>query len=209
MPPGRITPNSHVQRCRLARRAEIRDGGCTGRDPIAGSCGFQPFGETAVVGGELADTLLERGVLGGGPLNSLAGEFAFGVAGLIEQLPRCGRAGTRISAWAALRTFLALSARSALTSRPGSCSAWSRCRPTVCAVRPAGQASHVTSRRVGSYYLAARSQLVPLRPGGGLSRSPLMIEDGVHEFVCPLSLDDLVVYQARLLAHADPLHEPR
>ena len=111
MPPGRITPNSHVQRCRLARRAEIRDGGCTGRDPIAGSCGLQPFGETAVVGGELADTLLERGVLGGGPLNSLAGEFAFGVAGLIGQLPRCGRAGARISAWAAWRTLPALSAR--------------------------------------------------------------------------------------------------
>jgi hypothetical protein len=36
-----------------------------------------------------------------------------------------------------------------------------------------------------------------------------MIEDGVHEFVCPLSLDDLVVHEARLLAHADSLHEPR
>jgi len=39
--------------------------------------------------------------------------------------------------------------------------------------------------------------------------SPLRFEDGVHEFVCPLSLDDLVVPEARLLAHADPLHEPR
>jgi hypothetical protein len=36
-----------------------------------------------------------------------------------------------------------------------------------------------------------------------------MIEDGVHEFVCLLSLDDLVVHEARLLAHADSLHEPR
>jgi hypothetical protein len=65
-------------------------GGCTGRDPVAGSCGLRLFGETAVAGGELADTLLERSVLGGGPLNSLAGEFAFGVAGLIEQLPDGG-----------------------------------------------------------------------------------------------------------------------
>ncbi len=55
-----------------------------------------------------------------------------------------------------LEDVLSLSARSALTSRHGSCSAWSRSRPTVCAVRPAGQASQVTSRRVGSDYLAAR-----------------------------------------------------
>jgi hypothetical protein len=36
-----------------------------------------------------------------------------------------------------------------------------------------------------------------------------MIEDGVHKFVCALSLDDLVVHEARLLAPADSLHEPR
>jgi hypothetical protein len=36
-----------------------------------------------------------------------------------------------------------------------------------------------------------------------------MIEDGVHELVCPLSLDDLVVHEVRLLAHAGPLHEAR
>lgn len=36
-----------------------------------------------------------------------------------------------------------------------------------------------------------------------------MIEDGVNELVGPLSLDDLVVHEARLQAHADPLHEPR
>src|SRR5215471_4804530 len=29
----------------------------------------------------------------------------------------------------------------------------------------------------------------------GLSRSPLVIEDGVHKLVCPLSLDDLVVHE--------------
>jgi hypothetical protein len=41
----------------------------------------------------------------------------------------------------------------------------------------------------------------------GLRRSPLMIEDGIDKLVCPLSLNDLVVDEVRLLAHADPLHK--
>jgi hypothetical protein len=39
-----------------------------------------------------------RDVSNSGPLNGLACELASGVAGLIEQLPRYGRAGVRISA---------------------------------------------------------------------------------------------------------------
>ena len=42
---------------------------------------LQPSGETAVASGELAGTLLQRGVLDGGPLNGFAGEFASGRRG--------------------------------------------------------------------------------------------------------------------------------
>jgi hypothetical protein len=38
-----------------------------------------------VVAGELADALLEGGVLGGDPLDGVAVELAFGVAELAEQ----------------------------------------------------------------------------------------------------------------------------
>lgn len=43
----------------------------------------------------------------------------------------------------------------------------------------------------------------------GLSSSPLVIEDGVDEFVRPLSLGNPVVHEVRLPAHADPLHQAR
>ena len=143
--------------CRdLSRRGDLclEVGDALVVEPEVLACGLEFLFEGAVAGGEGADALLERGVLGGGRLTSLAGEFAFGVAGLIGQLPRCGRAGARISAWAALRTLSALSAR----SRPD---VPARLLSGLVALplggmrgAPSRQASHVTSRRVGSDYLA-------------------------------------------------------
>jgi hypothetical protein len=101
---------------------------------VVGACGLQPFCEGSVVGGQLADALLERGVLGGDALDGLVGEFAFGVAELAEQLPDAV-ALVRISAWAALRASSALSARSRHdASACESCLAWSRSRCAACAV---------------------------------------------------------------------------
>ena len=57
---------------------------------MVGACGLQPFLKGAVIGGELADALLERGVFGGDPLDSVRGEFVLGVAELAEQLPDAG-----------------------------------------------------------------------------------------------------------------------
>ncbi len=59
-------------------------------EPVVGARGLQPLCEGAVVGGELADSLLERGVLGSHPLDGVLGELAFGVAELAEQLADAG-----------------------------------------------------------------------------------------------------------------------
>lgn len=59
-------------------------------EPVVGACGLQPLCEGAVVGGELAGSLLERGVLGSHPLDGVLGELAFGVAELAEKLPDAG-----------------------------------------------------------------------------------------------------------------------
>jgi hypothetical protein len=47
---------------------------------------LQPFLQGAVFGGELADALLERGVLGGDPLRGLLGPFLFQVAELAREV---------------------------------------------------------------------------------------------------------------------------
>src|SRR5712691_10990063 len=63
-----------------------------------GACGLEPFFERPVVLGELADALLERGVLGIDPLDGVVGEFAFGVAELPEQLSDAGALGAYLGA---------------------------------------------------------------------------------------------------------------
>src|SRR6266508_3384319 len=76
------------------RRAWIGDAGFEiGDAPVleaqVGPGGLEPFVEGAVVGGELADALLERGVLGGDPLDGLLGPFGFQVPDLAEELADC------------------------------------------------------------------------------------------------------------------------
>jgi hypothetical protein len=66
---------------------------------------FQPFREGAVVGGELADTLLHRGVHGGDPLDGLAGKFGFSIAELAEQLPDAGALGVDLGVGGLERVF--------------------------------------------------------------------------------------------------------
>ena len=51
-----------------------------------GAGGVEAFVQGAVVGGELADTLLECGVLGGDALDRVLGPFGFQVADAAEQL---------------------------------------------------------------------------------------------------------------------------
>src|SRR5713101_2346656 len=51
-----------------------------------GACGLQPFFQRPVVLSELADALLECGVLGGGWLIDVFGEFAFSVADWVQFL---------------------------------------------------------------------------------------------------------------------------
>ena len=58
-----------------------------------GAGGFEPFVEGAVVGGELADALFERGVLGGDPLDGLLGPFGLQVADLAEEFADAGALG--------------------------------------------------------------------------------------------------------------------
>ena len=58
-----------------------------------GTGGLEPFVEGPVVGGELADSLLERGVLGGDPLDGLFGPLGLQVADLAEELADAGALG--------------------------------------------------------------------------------------------------------------------
>jgi hypothetical protein len=53
-------------------------------EPVAGTGGLEPLGEGAVIGGELPDALLVRGVLGGDPLDGLLGDATSGVTELPE-----------------------------------------------------------------------------------------------------------------------------
>ena len=58
---------------------------------VQGGC--QAFLQGAVVGGELADVLLEGGVLGGDPLDGLFGPFGLQVADLAEEFADAGALG--------------------------------------------------------------------------------------------------------------------
>src|SRR6266498_3767065 len=58
-----------------------------------GAGGLESFVENAVVGGELADTLLQGGVLGGDPLDGFLGPFGFQVADLAEEFADAGALG--------------------------------------------------------------------------------------------------------------------
>jgi len=79
-------------------RAWIGDAGFeVGDAPVletqVGSGGLEPFVEGAVVGAELADALLERGVLGGDPLDGLFGPLGFQVPDLAEKFADAGALG--------------------------------------------------------------------------------------------------------------------
>jgi hypothetical protein len=58
-----------------------------------GAGGLEAFVEGAIVGGELADTLLQGGVLGGDPLDGFLGSFGFQVADLAEEFADAGALG--------------------------------------------------------------------------------------------------------------------
>jgi NAD(P)-dependent dehydrogenase (short-subunit alcohol dehydrogenase family) len=55
--------------------------------PVVGAGRLQAFFQGPVLLGELADALLEGGVLGGGPLRCLLGPFVFQVADLPMRTP--------------------------------------------------------------------------------------------------------------------------
>lgn len=58
-----------------------------------GACGRQAFFQGAVVGGELADALLEGGVFRGDPLDGFLGPFGLRVADLAEEFADAGALG--------------------------------------------------------------------------------------------------------------------
>ena len=62
-------------------------------EPQVGSGGLESFVEGAVVGGELLQALLERGVLGRDALDRVLGPVRFEVADAAEEFTDVGRAG--------------------------------------------------------------------------------------------------------------------
>jgi hypothetical protein len=69
------------------------------------SCGLEFLLEGAVPGGERADALLERGVLGGDPLDGFLGPFGLQVADLAEELADTGALGEDLGVGGLERVF--------------------------------------------------------------------------------------------------------
>src|SRR6516225_6400306 len=82
-------------RCRLLRRGDLgfEVGDALVVKPEVLPCGLEFLLEGAVAGGERADALLERGVLGGDPLDGFLGPFGLQVPDLAEELADAGALG--------------------------------------------------------------------------------------------------------------------
>ncbi|MET8213078.1 hypothetical protein ABZT51_45635 [Streptomyces sp. NPDC005373] len=84
----------------LFGEADFEDGDSSVSEAQVRAGGLQPLVESAVVGGELEDALLECGVHGVDPLDGFPGPFGLRVADLAQEFTMRVR-WVRISAWAA------------------------------------------------------------------------------------------------------------
>jgi len=132
----------------LVGEADFEVGDAAVLESEVGAGGLEPFVEGAVVGRQLADPLLEvgvlGGVLGGDPLDGLLRPLGLQVADLTEEFTDAGALGEDLG-WAVLRASSAFRARSRqVASRSSSC--WAvirdRCSPaSAIAVATAALAS--------------------------------------------------------------------